>query len=277
MKKIILLMTALLSSTSVYAMCTPTGVNIEKCECAHPIIENGILTCGPTYCPTGTTCMPLGNCCQTEKVCGSSSTECCKDDEVCVNKTTCCPAEKPYLDTNGNCVECTSDTHCSDDKKCVLDGYYCDALPECAVEDAKYCASDSIGCCADNQYCDSTSGCQDYCGENQYALLRTDGVSVRCFDKIDWNGECTISYHPSYPTLAGTMDYVGAGEYCPSKSYSLEITTGSSTNLCTVNGLTTQKCSVICNDTGETVYYGYGPNEAATFAPVGSGKYISCD
>ena len=106
----------LLSITTAYAICNPPS--ILKCECAHPIIENGILTCGPTYCSTGTTCMPLGNCCETEKLCGSLSTECCSDNEVCVNKTTCCPTEKPYIDANNNCVQCTSDTHCSDGKTC---------------------------------------------------------------------------------------------------------------------------------------------------------------
>ena len=110
------------------AMCTPTGVNIEKCECAHPIIENGHLACGPTYCPTGTTCMPLGNCCKTEKVCGSLSTECCKDDEICVDGISCCPNDKPYLDANGNCVECTTNDHCSDNQTCDENGICTDSL-----------------------------------------------------------------------------------------------------------------------------------------------------
>ena len=64
MKNLILLTAMLLSSVSVYATCVPP---IGKCECAYPILENGSLKCGPTYCPTDTVCMPNGSCCAGEK------------------------------------------------------------------------------------------------------------------------------------------------------------------------------------------------------------------
>jgi len=55
----------------------------NKCECANPIRgADGELVCGPTYCPEGTTCMPLGTCCENEKVYGSENSKKCCDGDV---------------------------------------------------------------------------------------------------------------------------------------------------------------------------------------------------
>ena len=55
MNKILLLtvsVAGLFCLKTANAVCSPP---IGKCECAYPIIENGHLACGPTYCSTGTT------------------------------------------------------------------------------------------------------------------------------------------------------------------------------------------------------------------------------
>ena len=114
MNKVLLIGVSVLGlflSSEAYCACTPP---IVICNCAFPEFKNGVLSCGPTYCPSGTRCMPMGSCCKDDKVCGSDSfLDCCSDTETCVNKTTCCPTEKPYLDDSGECVQCTEDTHCT--------------------------------------------------------------------------------------------------------------------------------------------------------------------
>ena len=178
----------LLSITTAYAICNPPS--ILKCECAHPIIENGHLACGPTYCPTGTTCMPLGNCCKTEKVCGSLSTECCKDDETCIDGISCCTDDKPYLDANGNCVECTTNEHCmqttdscgicsngtcvASDAKCPQT-MYCDENFACMCDVGYTTCSDSE-CCSSFQTCVNGTKC---CSTNT-PYLDANGNCVQC-------------------------------------------------------------------------------------------------
>ena len=192
MQKIVLLtsLIGLCSISMANAMCTPTGVNIEKCECAHPIIENGHLACGPTYCPTGTTCMPLGNCCKTEKVCGSLSTECCKDDETCIDGISCCTDDKPYLDANGNCVECTTNEHCMQ----TTDSCGICSNGTCVASDAKcpqtmYC-DENFACmcdvgyttCSDSECCSSSQTCVNgtKCCSTETPYLDTNGNCVQC-------------------------------------------------------------------------------------------------
>ena len=88
MKKFILLTTALLSSANVWGACTPPIT--FKCNCAHPIIENGQLACGTSYCGDKK-CMPDGSCCPELSYCESTEKhkECCSDGQTC-DKTKGC-------------------------------------------------------------------------------------------------------------------------------------------------------------------------------------------
>ena len=174
MKKKLLLTTLIcLSSISITnAMCVPSPIP-APCKCAHPIIENGHLACGPTYCPNDTTCMLNGACCKTEKVCGSLSTKCCKDNENCIDGISCCPDNKPYVDASGNCVECTTNEHCmkttdscgicsngtcvASDAKCPQT-MYCDANFACMC-DGGYTACSDNECCSSSQTCVNNTKC----------------------------------------------------------------------------------------------------------------------
>lgn len=65
------------------AACTPPAT--LKCECQHPIIENGQLVCGPSYCAENTNCMPNGSCCPTANYCNSTEQgkQCCEEGQTC--------------------------------------------------------------------------------------------------------------------------------------------------------------------------------------------------
>ena len=108
MKNLILLTAMLLSSVSVYATCVPpVGGKDNPCECAYPVFENGSLKCGPTYCPSGTTCMSNGACCSEPN---NARTQCCDEKGNGVaNDDTCCPA----LETAGCETEVDTTTGCS--------------------------------------------------------------------------------------------------------------------------------------------------------------------
>ena len=110
MKKIILLTTTLLSSISAYAACTPPTT--LKCNCAHPIIENGVLACGASYCGDKK-CMPNGSCCESEKYCEVGDNKyCCADGQTC--------------DTTKGCVETVDECNGqSDYTTCQNGNGYC--------------------------------------------------------------------------------------------------------------------------------------------------------
>ena len=97
--------------------CTPPiGTSDNPCQCQHPVIENGILKCGPSYCGDKK-CMPNGSCCETEKYCSSSENgiQCCSETQTCDTTKGCvegCSIE--------NCIECDeTKTSC----KICADGY----------------------------------------------------------------------------------------------------------------------------------------------------------
>ena len=121
--KILLVFVSGLSLVSTAnATCNPP---IGKCDCSYPIMENGSLKCGPTYCPSDTKCMPNGSCCPSDNSCGTGDNrDCCDASETCVADTICCPLDKPHL-IGTICVGCTSDTDCSDGKKCNMNTYTC--------------------------------------------------------------------------------------------------------------------------------------------------------
>ena len=113
MKKFILLTTALLSSISAYAVCTPPTT--LKCNCAHPIIENGVLACGASYCGDKK-CMPDGSCCESEKYCEVGDNKyCCADGQTCDSTKGC--IEEKDLETlcknaNGSIIETNGRKFC---------------------------------------------------------------------------------------------------------------------------------------------------------------------
>ena len=112
MKKFILLTTALLSSANVWGACTPPIT--FKCNCAHPIIENGQLACGTSYCGDKK-CMPDGSCCETNNYCESNiGKQCCSDSQTCDATNGCveavneCNGKNDYTlcqNGNGYCYE----------------------------------------------------------------------------------------------------------------------------------------------------------------------------
>ena len=64
-----ILLTSLIGLCSVSmanAICSPPTT--LKCDCQHPIIENGVLVCGPSYCGDKK-CMPDGSCCPEANFC----------------------------------------------------------------------------------------------------------------------------------------------------------------------------------------------------------------
>ena len=114
-KKLLLTSFAVLSSIGLAnAVCTPPTT--LKCACQHPIIENGVLVCGPSYCGDKK-CMPDGSCCETEKYCESSvGTQCCAEGQTC-DTANGCIEEKADIETlcanaQGTIVTASSGTFC---------------------------------------------------------------------------------------------------------------------------------------------------------------------
>lgn len=88
------------------AACTPPAT--LKCECQHPIIENGQLVCGPSYCAENTNCMPNGSCCPTANYCNSTEQgkQCCEEGQTCDTTKGCVEEMMPEVcagvfETNG--------------------------------------------------------------------------------------------------------------------------------------------------------------------------------
>ena len=130
MKKIILLTTALLSSISAYAVCTPPTT--LKCNCAHPIIENGVLACGASYCGDKK-CMPDGSCCESEKYCEVGDNKyCCADGQTCDTTKGC-------VETVNECLD--GETPCSNE----LENWCCNNTNSCG-ENADECCVGSFCC-----------------------------------------------------------------------------------------------------------------------------------
>lgn len=141
-----------------------------------------------------------------------SDSECCSSSQTCVNGTKCCSTETPYLDTNGNCVQCASDAHCGDDKICNLTTYTCEDKPDCNPSSISSCASGASNfdsCVAENQsVCEACGwnwdikqawpgftfyGCggDDYCkakyGSSSVWMTEEDSMVVGC-----WNGSSLL-------------------------------------------------------------------------------------
>ena len=153
MKKIILLTTALLSSISAYAVCTPPTT--LKCNCAHPILENGVLACGASYCGDKK-CMPDGSCCESEKYCEVGDNKyCCADGQTCDTTKGCvetaneCNGKNDYTpcqNGNGYCYEEYCLTRGSLHSQCTQLVNHRNSL--------EYCESTSshLSCYKDNEY-----------------------------------------------------------------------------------------------------------------------------
>ena len=152
--------------STAFAACFPSwGTKDKPCECAYPTIDsNGKIVCGRSYCGDKK-CMPDGSCCEIEKYCENTK-NCCSSSEICVNKTTCCPVDKPYLDAAGNCLQCSSDSHCEDDETC-------DTATGTCKEASKTCTSDSE-CSGDERCCAALNKCigkKECCGTPEVCSL----------------------------------------------------------------------------------------------------------
>ena len=116
-----ILLTSLIGLCSVSmanAVCTPPTT--LKCDCQHPIIENGVLVCGPSYCGDKK-CMPDGSCCPEANFCQvGNSKYCCTENQTC-DTSTGCIEKKADIETlcanaEGTIVTASSGTFCMSKK-----------------------------------------------------------------------------------------------------------------------------------------------------------------
>ena len=114
-----ILLTSLIGLCSVSmanAVCTPPTT--LKCDCQHPIIENGVLVCGPSYCGDKK-CMPDGSCCPEANFCQvGNSKYCCAENQTC-DTSTGCIEKKADIETlcanaegGGEIITASSGTFC---------------------------------------------------------------------------------------------------------------------------------------------------------------------
>lgn len=182
----------ILFSVSVNAMCTPP---IGKCDCAYPILEDGHLKCGPTYCPANKSCMENGSCCLTDKVCGS---KCCSETQTCADTlmSKCCPNDKPYL--NGTeCVQCRDDSDCTESgEKCNTETGICEN--KSCTEIGEIVNFNNQNFCWLNIGPVTNSYAQKRCQEIGMSL---PSISDVC---LNWNGNTgnTCAGHPLYDNWA---------------------------------------------------------------------------
>ena len=114
-KKILLTsLIGLCSISMANAVCTPPTT--LKCDCQHPIIENGVLVCGPSYCGDKK-CMPDGSCCPEANFCQvGNSKYCCAENQTC-DTSIGCIEKKADIETlcanaEGTIVTASSGTFC---------------------------------------------------------------------------------------------------------------------------------------------------------------------
>lgn len=151
MGEILLLSVFGLSLTSMaYAACTPPiGTASNPCQCQHPVIENGVLKCGSSYCGDKE-CMPDGSCCTTPN---NAKTECCDTkNNGLANDGSCCPALETTdcetePDSTTGCLKCQEKTNiktlCAEANGTVVEatsGTFCMSVLEMSWYDAeKWC------------------------------------------------------------------------------------------------------------------------------------------
>ena len=185
-------------SSEVYCACMPP---ITRCECAFPEFKNGVLSCGPTYCPSGTTCMPMGSCCKNDKVCGSELfPSCCSDTESCMSDGSCCTtpnqAKTQCCDTNGNGVA-------NDDTCC----------PALETEGCETEVDETTGCSKCKTSCTGVSNCSGQ--TNGTVCCTSDGVAGLCLNsscqtKTCASGEKLYVYYPKFFQFTGDVAEYGS-------------------------------------------------------------------
>lgn len=177
------------------AACTPPAT--LKCECQHPIIENGQLVCGPSYCAENTNCMPNGSCCPTANYCNSTEQgkQCCEEGQTC--------------DTTKGCVEGIFDCTNGLNKWLTIGGkkFYISGTVFTSWYDAEeFCVDNGMNLasiyelCSDdwNGYdCPNVKGVLDSSCEDMVTStisdLEGDGIGYAFIVNVDC--ACTISGH----------------------------------------------------------------------------------
>jgi outer membrane exchange protein TraA len=135
------------------------------------------------HCPRGQVCAD-NSCqpCSTQDSCAGSSCNCCPGGLKCASAA---PGASP------TCVECTSDTECSDGKRCdVANGRCVETVAECNTSER--CGSQCVKCpsdrpmCLDGQVCvecrsDLECGDGKFCVSGECASCTTDKrCGTRC-------------------------------------------------------------------------------------------------
>ena len=104
---------------------------------------------------------------------------CCASGEVCVDNKACCSSELPFIDANGNCVECKTDVDCEQGETCDLTSGKC-----------------VVGCTEDND----GSKCITENGESGLCL------NGSCQTKTCVSGENLYVYYPNYFASGSEID-----------------------------------------------------------------------
>ena len=99
------------------------------CACPAGKIDNNGVCEGPDCSNGGVTCSGSTPQCSSSGQCVECTSDShCSGGQQCSGNVCKCPSSKPYL-SGSTCVECTSDSNCSDGKKCLSN--FCQSVDAC--------------------------------------------------------------------------------------------------------------------------------------------------
>jgi hypothetical protein len=208
--------------------CQSAGDCDDQNPCTDDSCDKGTGTCTHQPKPNGVSCFPgstvtcdaMGNCqpCATDQDCGApgpcTTLGCISQVCTVANQSmgTTCPmmmgGSMGVCDGMGTCVECLSDSDCTDphkpdcvSKECMSKGpgEPCDDPIQCSTMLCQggfccsgTCSDQGAASCGTNGTCASGTGaCQKYPAGTMCSSMSCSGSTLTTYDKCDGNGNCS--------------------------------------------------------------------------------------
>ncbi|RKH49696.1 hypothetical protein D7V93_31570 [Corallococcus llansteffanensis] len=184
-------------------------VNDSQCASGQ-VCDEPSFTCvqctGDENCPNGQVCDPTSNTCAECNQdtdcdrglrCSNHACVLCDSNDACAgNSCNCCPngtqCAAPTPGAPPSCVECTTDSQCSNGQRCdTVNGACVDAVPECNTADR--CGPGCSKCPGERPFCLDGEVCVQCrtdleCGDGQFCLSGECSACTtdkRCGDRCD--------------------------------------------------------------------------------------------
>ena len=183
--------------TKLKGLCIPYTVACENCGTC-PVKDGEIC-----FCDNNDDCTNCQNCisgiCKDkcpDKICNDGEcVDCtgndCPTNQKCIDGKCKCPADKPYINADGVCYGCNSDTDCGPCYKCDGSG---NCVPKDCGEGVCHPITGECQECIDNTKCKSNEVCKDgkcVCAPGYYLNPATGKCEPKpeCFENSDC-GDC---------------------------------------------------------------------------------------